>query len=95
MIILNALGVFLMDLFSVILSPEYGAEAIKVAVVYMMFRKDIKELGKKISSYIESNDKRMNEGDKQFGEVKLTLQAHSENLELINQHLGINKSKGE
>lgn len=95
MIILNALGVFLMDLFSVILSPEYGAEAIKVAAVYLMFRKDIKELGKKISSYIESNDKRMNEGDKQFGAVKLTLQAHGENLELINQHLGINKPKGE
>ena len=87
--ILIALGVFFMDLMSVILSPEYGAEAIKVAAVYFMFRKDIKELGKKLTTYIESNDKRMNEGETKFTQVNETLQEHGENLKLINKHLGI------
>lgn len=55
-----------MDLLTILVSPEYGAEAIKVGVVYLLFHKDIKGLGKEVKdlaaafwAHVAQNDKEL------------------------------------
>lgn len=74
---LDQIGVFLMDLWTIIFSPEYGAEALKVGAVYFFFRKDIKGLGEKIIALA-----------KQFSDH---AQVTDERIIKIETHLGLLK----
>lgn len=61
------IGVYTVDLLSIVLSPEYGAEALKVGAVYLMFRKDIKSLSNQVMKLAKSTDKRVSRIEKHLG----------------------------
>lgn len=64
---LSQLGVYSVDLLQIILSPEYGAEALKVGAVYLVFRKDIKALGQKVIQLAESHGTRLDKIENHLG----------------------------
>ena len=74
----DTMRAYMLDMLHIILSPEYGAEALKVLGAYLLFRTDIKKLGVEVKNLAKA-----------FGEY---VTSNNTRVTKIETHLGLNNS---